>query len=75
MTPGERVGQHERSVPYTLIKYPFPFPWTIDELARELGDRADASDAAASLATKGLVHRFGEFVIPTRTARSANELY
>jgi hypothetical protein len=73
MTPGERMDQRQRMVLYMLIQD--PFPWTIDELGREFGDRGDISDAVAELVTEGLVHRFGEFVIPTRTARRADELY
>jgi hypothetical protein len=50
------------------------WPWTLDELARELGSQANADDAVGRLAGTGLVHRFGEFIIPTRSARRANEM-
>lgn len=49
------------------------YPWTVDELVREVQD-SEAADAVARLAEAGLVHRFGEFVFPTRTARRADEL-
>lgn len=49
------------------------YPWTVDELVREVQDE-DAVDAVARLTEAGLVHRFGEFVFPTRTARRADEI-
>lgn len=48
--------------------------WSLDEIARELGSEGDATDAVQRLTGTGLVHRLGEFVFPTRTARRANEL-
>lgn len=49
------------------------YPWTVDELVREVQDK-DAADAVGRLTEAGLVHRFGEFVFPTRTVRRADEL-
>ena len=49
------------------------YPWTVDELVREIQDE-DAVDAVARLTEAGLVYRFGEFVFPTRTARRADEI-
>jgi hypothetical protein len=49
------------------------YPWTVEELVREVQD-SEAADAVARLTEAGLVHRFGEFVFPTRTARRADEL-
>lgn len=72
-TPGERMDRRERTVLHLLIQD--PFPWMIEELGRELGDETSTSDAVAALAGAGLVHRFGEFVIPTRSARRSDELY
>jgi hypothetical protein len=50
------------------------WPWSMQEIVREFGDRVDAEDAVARLLKMGLVHRVGEFVFPTRTARRAAEL-
>lgn len=72
-TPGEPMDRRERTVLHLLIQD--PFPWTIEELGRELDDQASTSDAVATLAGAGLVHRFGEFVTPTRSARHSDELY
>ncbi len=80
--PGERMDNTEREVLFLL--YRDPFPWTVEELGRELGDLGNASDAVTSLAAAGLLHRFpaaargdagSEFVIPTRAARRSDELH
>jgi hypothetical protein len=42
------------------------WPWSVDELARELGHEGNAIDSVRRLTRTGLVHRFDEFVIPTR---------
>ncbi len=44
------------------------WPWTVDELACELGTLLGAADAVGRLSGAGLVHRLGEFVFPTRAA-------
>jgi hypothetical protein len=49
-------------------------PWSVDEIIREYGDRADATDALARLHGVGLIHRQGEFVWATRAALYANEI-
>lgn len=51
-----------------------PFPWSRDELARNLDEPTAADDAIMRLRAAGLVHRLGEFVFPTRAARCADEL-
>jgi hypothetical protein len=50
------------------------WPWSEAEIARELGDQANAEDALRRLIDTGLLHRLGEFVFPTRTARRAAEI-
>ncbi len=49
-------------------------PWSVDEIARQLGDQTDATDAIRRLTECGLLHRLGDFVFPTRTARRAAEI-
>jgi predicted transcriptional regulator len=47
------------------------WPLSIEELAREFDDRERAEESVRRLAETGLVHRFGDFVFPTRAARRA----
>jgi hypothetical protein len=58
-----------------LLLFDDRMPWTVDELGRELNSRVEAADAVASLAGAGLVHRLGDFVIPTRAARRSDEIF
>jgi hypothetical protein len=50
------------------------YPWTVEELARELQNPNDVEDAVRRLTQAGLLHRFGDFVFPTRACRRADEL-
>jgi hypothetical protein len=50
------------------------YPWTVQEIAREMQAPLEAEDAIRRLTETGLVHRFEDFVFPTRTARRAGEL-
>jgi hypothetical protein len=72
-TPGDRMDGSERMV--LLVLFRDPFPWTVEELGRELRDQGEAIDAIGRLASAGLVHRLGDFVFPTRAARRSDELY
>lgn len=66
-TPAQVEDQEDAGVLELLMHE--PLPWSLDEIARELGDRVVATDAVARLYAAGLVHRFGEFVFATRAAR------
>ncbi len=70
---GERMDRRDKSVLLNLFQD--PFPWTIEEIGREMEDQDDAVDSVARLAADGLVHRFERFVFPTRAARRSDELY
>lgn len=50
------------------------WPWSVPELALELESEVDAVDAVNRLQRAGLLHRCGDFVFPTRSARRAAEL-
>jgi hypothetical protein len=50
------------------------WPWSVEEIGRELRSQIEAVDAVARLTDAGLVHRHGDFVFPTRTARRAAEI-
>lgn len=49
-------------------------PWSVEEIARTIGNPIDAADALRRLEAAGLVHRLGGFVFPTLAARRADEL-
>jgi hypothetical protein len=62
-----------------LLLTPSANLWTIDELGREIGGtnlagKLAAVDAVARLQAAGLLHSYGEFVVPTRAAVRAAEL-
>jgi hypothetical protein len=56
-----------------LVESP-SYPWSVDEIARELQDPLGAEDSIRSLVEAGLAHRSGGFVWPSRAARRAAEL-
>ena len=68
--PARQIDADEKAVLILLLED--RYPWTVEELTRELNDR---TDAVASLAGDGLVHRLGDFVFPTRALRRSDELY
>jgi hypothetical protein len=72
---GTRLSEDEidNTVVGFLLDKPW-WPWSLEEIARELGDRPDAEDAVARLAGAGLVHRLGDFAFPTRSLRRASTL-
>lgn len=72
-TPGDRMDGRDKSV--MLMLFQDPFPWTVEEIGRDLGDQGFAVDSVNRLAADGLLHRLGEFVFPTRTARRSDELH
>jgi hypothetical protein len=68
-SPVADAEEHRESFILTLLLDPGgTWLWSMDELARELGDPTDAADAVARLHAAGLVHRCGEFVFATRSA-------
>jgi hypothetical protein len=70
---GARPRNHEQAVLHLLLGE--HLPWTVEEIVREVScSNLAAVDAVAGLAAAGLVHRFGDFVFPTRTARRADEI-
>jgi hypothetical protein len=49
-------------------------PWSVREIAQALRSELAAEDAVVGLHASGLVHRFSEFVFPTRSAARFNQL-
>jgi hypothetical protein len=50
------------------------WPWSVEEIGREIRNPSDAIDSVRRLTDSGLLHRIGDFVFPTRTARRAAEI-
>jgi predicted transcriptional regulator len=69
--PDERA---EKTILSLLLIADSQRPWSVDEVAREMGDRVRAADGIASLHAAGLVHRCGEFVFATRAALYMDQL-
>jgi hypothetical protein len=73
-TTADRLDQRQKTV--LMLLFSDPSPWTVQELGRELHGEQLAEDAVRELAGAGLVHRLvGDFVVPTRAARRADDLY
>jgi hypothetical protein len=49
-------------------------PWSVDELASEVGSHLDTAEAIAALHRAGLIHRCGDFVFATRAAVHSQRL-
>lgn len=49
-------------------------PWSVDEVAREIGDEVAVADGLARLAGAGLLHRISSFVWASRAALQADRL-
>jgi hypothetical protein len=58
----------------TAIACDHPGIWSIDEVARMLGDPVAASDALDRLAAVGLIHRCDAYVLASRTAAHSHAL-
>lgn len=73
--PEDLVSEQDRDLNVlNLLLVDSPWPWSVEEIARELQNRLDAEDAVCRLVGAGLVHRLGVFVFPTRAARRADQL-
>jgi predicted transcriptional regulator len=69
-----QVERHTDVVVLGIMLHDESWPWSVDEIGRELQDHARAEDSIRRLAEHGLVHRLGEFVFPTRAARRGAEI-
>jgi hypothetical protein len=73
-TPAAQEERADTDVLSLLLYDDMPHPWSDEEIARELGNPVEATDALSRLHRCGLVHRIGGFVFPTRAARRAAQL-
>jgi predicted transcriptional regulator len=69
-SPMEEDGQIDIAILWTLLHE--PRPWSVDEVAREVGQ--DPVDSLNRLYGGGLIHRHDRFVWPTRAAVMAEDL-
>ena len=70
-----RLCSEVQFVVLTLLLDPAsPGPWTVTELAREVGCEVKAAEAVVRLHAAGLVHRSGELVFASRPAARFGEL-
>jgi hypothetical protein len=67
------IERHTDNVVLALI-FREKWPWSVEEIGRELNDQTEASDAVCRLLGSGLVHRLGDLVFPTRAARRGAEI-
>ncbi len=74
LTPAEQEWCTDSIILEWLIDGNAQRPWSVDEVAREYGDRNRTTDALDRLHGVGLIHRTGDFVWATRAAIRANEI-
>jgi hypothetical protein len=74
LTPAEQEMCTDSIIMEWLVDGDAQRPWSVDEVAREHGDRTQTIDALARLNGVGLIHRTGEFVWATRAAVRASEI-
>lgn len=75
--PERNIGEYERHIDNTVIALLLEgesWPWSVHELAREIGHTNDTFDSIRRLTGHGLLHQHDEFVFPTRAARRAAEI-
>jgi hypothetical protein len=74
MSEAEREMHTDGVILSVLLADDAQRPWSEDEVAREIEDRAAASDGLKRLARGGLVHRLDGFVFASRAALLAEEI-
>jgi hypothetical protein len=72
--PAAEIDQTEHAILWLLLLSDPPGPWSVHEIALQLGSQVAAEDAVVNLHAAGLVHRCHEFVFPTRSAARFNQL-
>jgi hypothetical protein len=70
--PSEEDDTTDRTVMLILLDRDHPWPRSVDELGRELGE--DPADSVARLRGAGLLSKIDRFVWPTRAAVRAEQL-
>ena len=73
-TPAEEDSRVESAILAMLTDQNEQRPWSQDEVAREIGDAIDTTDALTRLHAVGLVHRLDGFVFASRAAVRSVEI-
>jgi HD-like signal output (HDOD) protein len=76
-TTRTEAGEEERidaAIIGLLLDASTSWPWSVEELTRELGEKLAVEDGLASLYAAGLIHRSGELVFPTRAAIRSHQI-
>jgi hypothetical protein len=68
----DRDAQEQGAILTVLLAEPSHRPWSVDEIAREMGH--DPADSLRSLYGAGLIHRLDGFVWASRAAVLADEI-
>jgi hypothetical protein len=71
------IAQAERDLDKAVLElllHSQQWPWSVEEVGREVGDPLAAEDAVSRQARVGLAHRHDGFVFPTRAVIRAVEL-
>ena len=74
LTPAEEDAQIESAILGSLLDPHEQRPWSVEEVAREIGNPVAVHDSLRQLQGVGLIHRCGEFVWATRAALAAHKL-
>jgi hypothetical protein len=72
-TPAEDDAMLDSAVLGLMIGHDNQRPWSVDEVAREIGSPVKTTDALARLYAAGLVHRLDGFVFATWAAMRSIE--
>jgi hypothetical protein len=74
LSPAEEEVRDDFGVLNLLLTSYQPGLWSVDEVARAIGNPLAVTDAVMRLESDGLIHRQGDFVFPTRAAIRFNEI-
>ncbi len=73
-TEAEEANRIDAAIIGLLLDSGSSWPWSVEELTRDLGDKLAVEDGLASLYAAGLIHRSGELVFPTRAAIRSHQI-